>query len=155
MSEDLTEDVVEDTPTDIEPGAESEDTLEAPEETEGPTAEDVARDRGWKPSSEWKGDIPPNFIDDPEKFNDIYENSNPRLKKEVADLRAQMEAQSKFVADMQARHKQEMQDQLQRLQAELPQAINTGDAGRANAIVAERDKLRDEAAKDPVPDNAP
>ena len=53
--------------------------------------EALARSRGWKPKSEWKGAAPPTFIDDPSEFNRQHEMHNPRLKAENEALRRDMD----------------------------------------------------------------
>lgn len=49
-------------------------------EVETSDAERLARSRGWKPGSEWHGDRPEGFIDDPAEYNRRHEENNPRLR---------------------------------------------------------------------------
>ena len=54
---------------------------EVGEETSSePSAEDIARERGWKSRDEWKGEVPDNFVDDPNEYNRRHEQSNQRLR---------------------------------------------------------------------------
>jgi len=96
--------------------------------------ESLARERGWKPRSEWVGDIPPSFLDDPAEYNRQHENVNARLKHEILQLR---EDQGRFEERFQQafktvenRHKQELDRERSRLFDEMRSSAEAADTDR-------------------------
>ena len=106
--------------------------------------ESVARERGWKPRDEWKGDVPATFIDDPRDFNEFYERSNPRLKSEVEELRNQLAAFEGWKEKQERMYQDRLAKELDSLGAALQEATSKGDYREVNNIISRRDELRDE-----------
>ena len=131
---------------------EDQDMQEAPEaleQTENeaePSAEDIARERGWKPREEWKGDVPSNFMDDPAQYNEVFENSNPRLKQEVEQLRKQLDEFSGFRDQLEQRFKAEKEAEMRALRDELRQTASTGDVAKFDKLMERQEQLQAEAA---------
>lgn len=131
-------------------GDELDDTLEGAggegDEGEGDDESEafnitLARARGWKPETEWKGDIPQGFIKNPAEFNRHHEQHNSRLRGEVAGLRKDM-VELKTVAQQQLDMVRASKD------AEIDRLRTDAERRQREAVEsADTDKF-DEAAKD-------
>ena len=133
-----------------EPEAVEEATQEtvAEETVNEVSSEDIARERGWKPSTEWKGPIPDNFIDDPDQFNENHEKSNHRLKKEARELSETIARMSNQLNSMEGwiekRDKSDKEGRLrdlEKLRTEMAKAVQTGDVKAAEAVATQREQI--------------
>jgi hypothetical protein len=118
--------------------------------------EDVARQRGWKPETEWKGDPPPGgFIESPEDYNRIYEGNHKRLKGEIDEFRAAMGHAQKMLQDQAAELERLRAGQVDTSRAaldkELDDAVQTGDKKRVKQLIEQRERL----VEAPKPQAAP
>lgn len=95
--------------------------------------EQEARDFGWKSPDEWKGTIPPGYIDNPEDFV-ARQDRNPAVRKLRRDLEQSQRKVSqelgKITAALEAGHKRE----LERQQAEYKRQIGMISAGQRRAV---------------------
>lgn len=80
--------------------------------------EALARSRGWKPESEWKGELPKHFENDPAKFNENHERHNPRLIAEVQELRRQSEENAEITRRNFEMLRKSKDDEIARLKAD-------------------------------------
>lgn len=129
---------------------EDEQVQEAPQEqtenVEPSQDEEVARERGWKPREEWKGEVPDNFMDDPAQYNAVFENNNPKLKQEVEQLRAELQEVYAFKGQFEERMKREKEAEMKALREELRQTAHTGDVRKFDQLMERQDQLQAEAA---------
>lgn len=123
-------------------------------------AEDVelARSRGWKPADEWKGDKT-NLIEDPAKFNSVFEDRMPTILKEnrslrdqVGELQSAVESMADWRDRMESANEAARKRELESLQSQLNQAVEAGDKNLTHAIVERRDELK---AAEPQPKPKP
>jgi len=109
------------------------------------TDEQLARRRGWKPASEWVGDLPDNFVDDPAKFNEDHERINPRLRSEVSRLNEELSRfEGRFNQAIEAqnrRHQSELKRERERLLAEMRDATESADTDRFDRAKKSLDEL--------------
>ncbi len=115
-----------------------------PVEEAQPSPEEVARERGWKPRDEWKGEVPDSFVDDPDEYNEMFEKSLPKLKREVETLRGQLDEFNGFKQRHEKLYARQMEDELAKIRTELQGAYKAGDANRAEDLLSRRDEIRDE-----------
>lgn len=119
-------------------------------EREAPDLEsaDLARARGWKPRSEWKGRVPEGFIDDPDEYNSVFEESMPRVVRQNRELQAKVEnfeQQFRHMADWRKRVEEDdrraRERDIRRIENELREAVTSGDMRKHTALLKERDEL--------------
>lgn len=97
---------------------------EASEVSQAPSIdwEQKARDTGWKPPSEWQGDLPPNYIDDPK----VWVHTRPfadqlaRERREARKLQEDIEEIKRFTQSEREFH-------IKELEKARRQAIDDGD----------------------------
>src|SRR5690606_23575843 len=160
-AEDLSEEETE------APENEAEDVTEA-EETEGEEGsgeereaeaepdedERLARERGWKSRSEWKGTVPRNFIDDPKKFNEGWERRadidalENRLKSEEGARKSAEGALAlarKTREAFEARVRKEAKEEAEELLRKAKAAFADGDDARGEELLKKRDDALEES----------
>lgn len=124
------------------------------------SAEDLARQRGWKSREEWKGPIPQQFVDDPEEFNRQFESSIPRLVQQNKELAERLERQGQAFQKWTERLEEADRREREKLQAEIErrhaEAVKLGDQNAAAQAIRDRDELRkaDQPAYNPNTDPA-
>lgn len=123
-----------------------EQTEAATETPQVSDAEEVARERGWRPESEWKGDPPRNgkFFATPEEYNEHHEKSNHKVRMEANDLRGQLAAMKAelnglngYILKHEEKTKAEMERKILSLRDELNGAVRVGDQTKAQQIMQE------------------
>lgn len=115
------------------------------------TEEQLARRRGWKPRSEWVGDVPDNFVDDPARFNEEHERINPRLRSEVKRLNDEIsrfeERFNRAIEAQNRRHQEELRREKDRLYREMRDAAEQADTDRFDAARKDLDILEAASTK--------
>ena len=143
----------------IEVEQDESDGVEAEAEFSEPTAEDLARQRGWKSRDEWKGPVPQNFVDDPEDFNRQYETSNPNLVKQNKDLIERIERQERVFQQWLERQQEADRREQQRLASDIERriadAVKLGDQNAAKSAIRDRDELTRSSQPQYDPNNDP
>jgi hypothetical protein len=97
-----------------------EDISESPRYSE--EAEREARDFGWKPRSEWLGQVPPGFVDDPAEY--VRQKQATRTYQVMEDRLRKLEAMQTRAMQQQA---EAHQRQLQEIQEQKRRAVDTAD----------------------------
>lgn len=150
------EDLIEDVAEEVEERAEAPVTEEAPEPPVREWTDEEAEEAkmfGWKAPDEWKGEIPPTYIDDPRRYMERAENSRPfRMLKEQSEKR---EAESReMLRKMEAvtvqQHKTQQaqfERELASIRAEKRAAVEDADVERFDAL--------DKQERDLAPPQAP
>lgn len=148
--------VIEDAPAEPTPQPEPEQPAWDAE------TEEEARLLGWKSKDEWKGDVPPGYIDTPTDFMARLERSKPfRVMKERAEqaTTAAEERLKRIEAAMDAGRRREaerMQAEYERKIAEISQAqrraVEEADPERFDSLEKQRRELR---APQPEPQGDP
>jgi hypothetical protein len=108
---------------------------------------DEARAFGWKAPDEWKGDIPPTYIDDPRRYMERAEKFTPfrklaerqeQLERDFAERTRKLEAVAESTLKaQQERHKQE----LARIAAEQRRAVDLADVATYDRLEKEKASL--------------
>lgn len=120
------------------------------EELEPEEIEAKARDMGWVPEEEWKGDPPPKGFLSAEEFYRRGQETLPliqsqlkkreaaidSLKKDIEELKSSTKQSNEFLQNQIRRQQQENQQLIQQLEQQRANAISEGD-GQA-AVEAER-----------------
>lgn len=141
----------EELPSEEEEYPEAEEEPESGDETEtsepDPQAElALARSRGWKPASEWKGRLPEGFVDDPAEYNRRYEERMPALVSENRQAReriAALESAMRMMADRtNAQAKAEYEAQKRQIREKHREAVRNGDERRAEFYLDQLEKLQ-------------
>lgn len=143
----------EETGGDPESGAEEPEAGEGGEQQAEPSeAEQLARQRGWKSRDEWAGTVPKSFIDDPERFNEVYERKAEvtSLRKKVEEQGAAIESVKKWREAERARMKKEAQAEAELLIEQARQAYADGDAEKGDRLLKRRDERLD-VTREPEP----
>lgn len=145
------EPIDQDAPGAAEPDAESAPAWAKDDEEE-------ARLFGWKPETEWKGDIPPTFEADPARFLDRVKNSRTfkAMEERQESIRRELEADRQRAME---RQKAAFQARLQSVQQGMRQAVETADTAEYDRLSQEQQRLMEyapqvqpEAPQGPDPD---
>lgn len=140
----------------------SEGTTPAPKWA--PETETLARDWGWKAPDEWKGELPPGYIDDPERYVERYAKT-PAVQKLQKDIEAaRHEAEEKIrkievvTTRVLERERAAFKAELDRIKAEKLAAVETGDveaykAAERREEAVSRQMADDKPQESAVPDN--
>lgn len=92
--------------------------------------EQQARDRGWKPRDEWKGDIPDNFTDDPAEYLRKHEQSLNLHKRTIAELNRRLDQQEKVFSEHLERlndaHARELRRRVTEAEQKIREAFRSG-----------------------------
>lgn len=122
------------------------------------SSEDIARERGWKSRDDWKGDIPDNFVDDPDEFNERYEKSNPNLVRQNKELIERLDRTERIFKDhldaLERNAAREKEEAVRAVEQRLADAVKLGDQRAAAEAVNERDQLRAQPAQQQSSDSA-
>lgn len=131
----------------------AETPAEAAQPAWAPEIEEEARALGWKSRDEWTGDIPPTYIDDPQRFVDRWSNTTP-VKKLREQLASQQEAMKRIESATEKMFRLERERnaaELARVKAEKLEAVETADKDRYQALEKREAELMKEAPKDEDP----
>lgn len=128
-----------------------------------PEVETEARALGWKSSDEWKGELPPSYIDNPERYVERAYSSTPFRKAEERHNARLAEVESKAderlrkveaaMAKTYERDRAALIAQIEQVKAEKVQAVEVGDVDRFRALEKREDALR--KVEMPAPVSAP
>lgn len=163
----MTEDVTDDFRDDL-PDAQDDAVNDAPEASE-PIApkwsqedEDEARVFGWKPPTEWKGDLPAGYIDDPATYLEkrvrkmrTFQVMEDRMEAQRRDFEAEMRrvaAVSERVMQMQ---REQYERKLGDIQAQQRQAIRAQDEASYDALEKQKFDLIRQASAPVAPQVQP
>lgn len=131
------EDILDDEFSLEEEQNENEEEIQEEEQEDTPETSEAelrARERGWKSRDEWRGEVPDNFVDDPDEFNRRHEQSNPRLINEITELRSkvsEIETATKRALESQKRqHEADLKRERTRLMGEMRSATEMADTDR-------------------------
>lgn len=119
-------------------------TQETPKPSWNAEAEEEARAFGWKSPDEWKGDIPPTYIDNPEAYLERLQKAKPfrvmqeRLAEQQEALR-KIEAMNERALQMQ---RQQYEARLHEVEAAKLQAVQAGDVDRYKALEGQERQLQ-------------
>ena len=116
--------------------------------------EDIARRFGWKPRTEWKGEVPPTFVDDPREFL----AGKTKVLDDFSSVKEQLEATRRELLKIQQNQQEQTQTQAQSrieaLEAEYEKAFDVGDKKKAQQLLDEIVDLKSRAPA-PQPDYDP
>jgi hypothetical protein len=117
--------------------------------------EDIARRFGWKPRTEWKGEVPPTFVDDPREFL----SGKTKVLDEFSSVKEQLDATRRELLRIQQQQEEQTQTQSQskiaRLEADYEKAFDVGDKKKAQELLDEIIELKSKAASAPKPEYDP
>ena len=112
--------------------------------------EDLARKFGWKPRTEWKGDVPPTFVDDPREFV----ASKTRALDEFSSLKEQLAATRRELMRLEQQQgeafKSQTESRLASLEAEREKAFDLGDKKKFRELDDQIKNIYAEQAKRPA-----
>lgn len=128
---------------------ETEERAEDAAKDEGHAAiEAEARSLGWKSREEWSGRVPPHFQDDPEAFlRERKSLLSEKAQRQLEELARENETLKGDLTEVKTFFQQYKRDKERQLEAALKRAIDDGDHDAAQAVLKERDELREEAKK--------
>ena len=116
--------------------------------------EDKARQDGWVPQDEWRGD-PEKWVD-AEKFVKKGEEINGILRSKVEKLESAIEQQRQTFQEFKSfsekaleKERREAQVKIKQLESERAEAISEGDGQRFTKLDNEIQELRKESSKEP------
>lgn len=115
-----------------------------------PTPEDnletIAREMGWKPESEWKGEPPAGGFASPADYIRSQKAHSKNLEKEIRKLKTDTD---KRIQRMEQQSVKQREKEINDLHAEydywIKKAVKAGDEGRYEALTKERDEKVKEA----------
>jgi len=117
--------------------------------------EEIARRFGWKPRTEWKGEVPPTFVDDPREFL----AGKTKVLDEFSSVKEQLEATRRELLRIQQNQQEQTQTQAQSrieaLEAEYEKAFDIGDKTKAQKLLNEIVDLKARSASQPQPQHDP
>lgn len=122
---------------------EAPETPETPQREWSDDDEAEARAFGWKPETEWQGNVPAGFIDDPREFMRRAESFGPfrrlreRLDKQDEHLRKIESVTAKQVERAQKQAEADYKARLDRISAEKRRAAQEGDLERYDQLSAQ------------------
>lgn len=113
---------------------------------------DLARKFGWKPRTEWKGDVPPTFVDDPREFV----ASKTRALDEFSSLKDQLAATRRELMQLAQEQGKSQKSQAETRAAQLQEAydkaFDMGDKKRAKELFDQIVEVKAQAARAPAPE---
>lgn len=129
-----------------------------------PDVEEKARDWGWKAPEEWKGELPPGYIDDPGRFLERFAKLPPvqRLERKLEEVQTSSADAIRKIEAVAARQiereRQAHQEALAKIKADKVAAVEVGDVDAYKALEAREEAVRKqmpapEAQQSAVPDN--
>lgn len=149
------EEAVEDTAPSSEQPHYEEDVQEEAEPSWDESDEQVARKFGWKPRTEWKGDIPPTFVDDPREFL----SSKTRVLDEYTTLKEQLEATRRELVQLSKGQESQLESQrsqrISQLEQERDKAFDLGDKKRFAELDAEIREMERQPQREAQPEIDP
>lgn len=120
--------------------------------------EDNARMFGWKPSTEWQGEKPPGYIEDPREWMQRVERSpiframeekQERMQRDAEDSARRLEAMNQRALDIQQKqHDRE----LQRIAQDKRAAVQDADAAAYDRLEREETELRKNTPQEVKPE---
>ena len=127
---------------------------ESMDDTESRIHETLARARGWKPKSEWKGDAT-NWRD-AKTFNLDFEANNGKLRKEikaereradkrVAEVEKMLKTQKRAFQILIERERKKLEAERADLRAQMEAAVDSGDTDAWRRLKAREDALAQES----------
>lgn len=143
----------------------TDDTTTAPADTPdtapvapqwSPEAETLAREWGWKSTDEWKGEPPPGFIDNPERYVERFDKLPPvkKLQEKLADQERKTEERLRKIEAVTSkaleRERASYTAQIEALKAQKLQAVETGDVEAFKAL-DRREAALTQAVAEPAP----
>lgn len=137
-----------------EPTAEAAVQSDAPKWS--PDVETEARALGWKAPDEWKGDLPPGYIDDPNRYLERAESFAPfrKIKEKLAEVEKTSQDTLRRIEAATARQIERERAQyasaLEQIKAQKAAAVETGDVDTYKALDA-----REEAVRKNMPQEQP
>jgi len=122
------------------------------------STEQIARDMGWVPEAEWRGEPPKHgfisaeeFVENGRRVLPIVNAENRRLKEQLEELKQSVSSIRdgtqqfrKFAEKAIAREREERQKALRQLEKEREEAISNADGAAAVAAEQEINRLRNE-----------
>lgn len=126
--------------------AEAAAPADAPKWT--PEVEQEARSFGWKAPDEWKGEVPPGYIDDPARYLERAENFTPfrKLREKLSEVEKTSQDTLRRIEAATARQiereRAQYQAALESIKAQKVQAVETGDVDAFKALEAREDAVR-------------
>lgn len=143
-----------------------EPQVDGPEWTDDDEAE--ARMFGWKPPEEWKGDLPPTYIDDPRQFIERIQKSRPfqaaqkQAEERIARIEREASENARKLAAMNERALEQQRRAYEARLASLSQqqrsAVEMGDVEQFDRLEQERQRMAQYApqmAEQPQGNQAP
>ena len=147
VSEETQETVSEETAEDSKPVFD-----EGGEDNTEKSPEQLARERGWKPADEWKGEKPDGFVDDPEEYNRRHEDRISTYRREVRELKERLDRQENAfvenVTKLDTYYQKQLEKERKEADEKLVRAFNKGNAKEYEAALKERDDIRDRQSKE-------
>ena len=107
--------------------------------------EQEAKALGWKPPDEWKGDIPPGYIDNPEKYLERAESFTPfrKLREKLTETERKTEERLAKIESVAAKAVERRLAEIQ--QAQLA-AVETGDVETFKSLRSQEAALVEQKA---------
>jgi hypothetical protein len=116
-----------------------------------PEVEEQARAWGWKSPDEWKGELPPTYIDNPERYVERAKSYLPvrKIEEELIAVKNSVDERVRKVETVLSRaHEREraaLVAQIEQIKAEKVAAVEVGDVDRFKALEKREDALRKDA----------
>lgn len=122
-----------------------------------PEIEQEARSFGWKAPDEWKGEVPPGYIDDPQRYLERAENFTPfrKLREKLSEVEKTSQDTLRRIEAATARQiereRAQYQAALDSIKAQKVQAVETGDVDAFKALEAREDAVRKQLQQPEAP----